>query len=46
MKAGEVFEIDAEDITSAWLKFYGKLYPLTQQQTHTLLHSVKLREKR
>ena len=46
MKAGEVFEIDAENIESAWSKFYDKLHPLTQQQTHTLLHSVKLREKR
>lgn len=45
MKAGEVFEIQAEDIVSAWSTFYDKLRPLTQQQTHTLLHSVKLRER-
>ncbi len=44
MKAGEVFEITAENIESAWSTFYDKLYPLTQQQTHTLLQSVTLRQ--
>jgi hypothetical protein len=44
LKAGEVFEIDAENIESAWSTFYDKLRPLTQEQTHTLLHSVKLRQ--